>query len=98
MPSYRYCFISGGHAESLLYAEASSAFYSAVMDLHYQEREPVAIDRDGRLWADRAAIDRCYAACRADLEQRPDAVPRVLEELGARERETQVGGTAKPYG
>jgi hypothetical protein len=86
MPTYRYRFVSGGHEDALLYAEASSAFFSAVTDLHDRHREPLAIDRNGQPWADRAAIDRCYAACREGLEQRPNTVPRILEELGAREQ------------
>jgi hypothetical protein len=86
MLTYRYRFISGGHEAALLYVDASSAFYSAVTDLHDGSTQPLAIDRDGQPWADRAVIERCYAACREDLEQRPNAVPRVLEELGARER------------
>ncbi len=86
MPTYRYRFRSGAEENSLLFADASSAFYSAMIDLHEHRRGPLAIDRDGQPWADRAAIDRCYAACREDLEQRPNAAPRVLEELGARER------------
>jgi hypothetical protein len=84
--SYRYRFVSGGHADSLLYVEASSAFYSAVTDLHDGSTQRLAIDRDGQPWEDRAVIDCCYAACRADLEARPDAVPRALEQLGAWER------------
>jgi hypothetical protein len=86
MPTYRYRFISGGHEEALLFAEASSAFFSAVLEIHEHHGAPLAIDRDGQPWADRAAIDRCYAACREDLETRPNAVPRVLEELGELER------------
>jgi hypothetical protein len=86
MPTYRYRFVSGGREEALLFAEASSAFFSAVLDLHQHHGAPLAIDRDGQPWADRAAIERCYAACRADLETHPNAVPRVLEELGVRER------------
>jgi hypothetical protein len=82
VPTYHYRFRSGGLDEALLYVEASSAFFSAVTDLHDGHHEPLAIDRDGKPWADRAAIDRCYAACRADLETRPDAMPRVLEALG----------------
>jgi hypothetical protein len=62
------------------------AFFTAVPDLHELRCEPLAIGRDSQPWTDRAAIDRCYAACREDLEQRPNAVPRVLEDLGARER------------
>jgi hypothetical protein len=88
MPSYRYRFISGGHADALLYAEASSAFFSAVTDLHDCHREPLAIARDGQPWADRAAIDRCYAACRAELAVDRWQVPSLLQRLAARE-----GGT-----
>ena len=83
MPTYRYQFRVGAEEHSLRFADASSAFYSAMIDLHEHRREPLAIDRDDQPWADRAAIDRCYSACRDDLELRPNAVPR---ELGARER------------
>jgi hypothetical protein len=84
--SVRYVFRQAGRECSLLYAEASSALCSAVLDLHEQRAEPVAVYRGGQVLYDRALIDRAYRACRAELVADPWKVPSPLRRLAAREQ------------
>jgi hypothetical protein len=87
-----YAFIQGSYRRELLFERALDAVHSAVMDLHEQRAVPLSIHWGGRRLYDRAALERVWAACRAELEADQRQVPTAL---GAAARREMVQWVAK---
>ena len=80
-----YTFSQGGREHSRLFERVLTALYSAVIDLDEQRAEPQMIAYGRRVLCNRAARERVWAACRADLLADRWQIPTALEAAGRQE-------------
>jgi hypothetical protein len=85
MTSVVYEFVQGGHRRRLLFERVLPAVHKAVHDLHNGDAEADTISWGARLLYDRAALERIWAACQAELLADPWHVPTALEPTARRE-------------
>jgi hypothetical protein len=80
-----YTFTQTGQRRSLLIERVLDALYSAVIDLDEQRAELEVIRLGEQVLYDRAALERVWAACRAEQEANIWQVPAALDPAGRRE-------------
>jgi hypothetical protein len=80
-----YTFIQGRQRCHLFFERVLNAVYTAVMDLHEQRATPLSIHWGGRRLYDRPALERVWAACRAELDADQWHVPAGLEAAARQE-------------
>jgi hypothetical protein len=85
MPSVVYTFTQAAEPRRLRFAQVRVALYHAVVDLHEARAAPTAIHWGPRLLYDRAALERVWAACRAELLADRWQVPPSLDAAGRQE-------------
>jgi hypothetical protein len=84
-PPVIYSFRQGGAARSLLFRTVTDCLYTMLLDFHHARATPEAVEYNGRRLYDAAALQRIYAACRAELLTTNEQVPTQLEAVARRE-------------